>query len=215
MGGALLDHAEPGVVLTVTGHVRDLRLYFNQSVLAAASSVQVTNSAGVAMPTTRPVGDPSDQHIVIVRFGRVLPPGSYRVSWHVVSIDQVPASGAWPLRSRSCPAQRGYPLTANEIGIDRSGSCGERVRRLVPWAGKTVGTRMDLAIDMETIGTSCRGVARMRRPEPAIVGPRIAKFLRQRRPIGNGQFRLDSSGSDTAKWPGGTHGFLKIERVDL
>ena len=95
MGGALLDHAEPGVVLTVTGHVRDLRLYFNQSVLAAASSVQVTNSAGVAIPTTRPVGDPSDQHIVIVRFGRVLPPGSYRVSWHVVSIDQVPASGAY------------------------------------------------------------------------------------------------------------------------
>jgi hypothetical protein len=25
--------------------------------------------------------------------------------------------------------------TTNEIGIDRSGSCGERARRLVPWAG--------------------------------------------------------------------------------
>jgi hypothetical protein len=62
MGGALLDHAEPGVALTVTGQVRDLRLYFNQSVLAAASSVQVTNSAGVAIPTTRPVGASRPTH---------------------------------------------------------------------------------------------------------------------------------------------------------
>src|ERR1700730_10570137 len=68
--------------------------------------------------------------------------------------------------------------TTNEIGIDRSGSCGERAWRLVPWAGKTIGTRMDLAIDMETIGAACRAVARMRRPEPTIVGPRIAKSLR-------------------------------------
>jgi methionine-rich copper-binding protein CopC len=95
MGGALLDHGEPGVGLTVTGPVRELRLYFNQSVLVAASNVQVRNSAGVAIPTTRPVGDPSSEQIVIVRFGRVLPPGTYRVSWHVVSIDQVPASGAY------------------------------------------------------------------------------------------------------------------------
>ena len=95
MGGALLDHGEPGVGLTVTGPVRELRLYFNQSVLVAASNVQVRNSAGGAIPTTRPVGDTSSQQIVIVRFGRVLPPGTYRVSWHVVSIDQVPASGAY------------------------------------------------------------------------------------------------------------------------
>ena len=95
MGGALLAHAEPGVGLTVTGPVRELRLYFDLSVLAAASSVQVTNSAGVAMPTTRPVGDPSNQQIVIVRFGRGLSPGTYKVSWHVVSIDQLPASGAF------------------------------------------------------------------------------------------------------------------------
>jgi hypothetical protein len=32
---------------------------------------------------------------------------------------------------------------------------------------------MDRAMDMETIGAACLGVARMGRPEPAIVGPRI------------------------------------------
>jgi copper resistance protein C len=95
MGGALLAHAEPGVGLTVTGPVRELRLYFDVSVLADASSVEVRNSAGVAIPTTRPVSYPSNQQMVIVRLGRVLSPGTYKVSWHVVSIDQIPASGAY------------------------------------------------------------------------------------------------------------------------
>jgi copper resistance protein C len=93
--GVLLTHAEPGVGLTVTGPVRELRLYFDVSVLADASSVEVRNSAGVAIPTTRPVSDPSNQQMVIVRLGRGLSPGTYKVSWHVVSIDQVPASGAY------------------------------------------------------------------------------------------------------------------------
>ncbi len=93
--GVLLVRAEPGVGLTVTSPVRELRLFFDQGVLAASSSVQVTNSAGVTMPTTKPLGDPSDQQIIIVHFGRVLLPGAYLVSWHVVSIDQRPASGTF------------------------------------------------------------------------------------------------------------------------
>jgi copper resistance protein C len=93
--GVLLVRAEPGVGLTVTGPVRELRLFFDQGALTVSSSVQVTNSAGVAIPTTKPIGDPSDQQIVIVHFGRVLLPGTYRVSWHVVSIDQHPASGTF------------------------------------------------------------------------------------------------------------------------
>jgi copper resistance protein C len=93
--GVLLVRAEPGVGLTVTGPVRELRLYFDQGVLAASSGVQVTNSAGVTVPTTKPIGDASGQQILIVHFGRVLQPGTYRVSWHVVAIDQRPASGTY------------------------------------------------------------------------------------------------------------------------
>jgi hypothetical protein len=37
--GVLLVYAEPGVGLTVTGPVRELRLHFDQGVLAAASRV--------------------------------------------------------------------------------------------------------------------------------------------------------------------------------
>jgi copper resistance protein C len=93
--GVLLVRAEPGVGLTVTSPVRELRLFFDQAVLAASSSVQVTNSAGATIPTTKPTGDPSGEEILIVHFGRVLLPGVYRVSWHVVSVDQRPASGTY------------------------------------------------------------------------------------------------------------------------
>jgi methionine-rich copper-binding protein CopC len=69
MGGAFLDHAVPGVGLTVSDSPRELRLYFTQGVVTAFSSVQVTSSTGARVPASRPVNDPSDQQIVIVRLG--------------------------------------------------------------------------------------------------------------------------------------------------
>jgi methionine-rich copper-binding protein CopC len=95
MRGAILDHAVPGVGLTVSGPVREVRLYFTIGMIAASSSVQIISSTGARVPASRPVNDPSSQDIVIVRLGRALPPGTYGVSWHVVTIDQRQASGAY------------------------------------------------------------------------------------------------------------------------
>ena len=95
MRGAILDHAVPGVGLTVSGPVREVRLYFDLGVIAALSSVQVISSTGAAVAASRPVNGPSDQQLVIVRLKRALPPGTYKVSWHVVTIDQRQASGAY------------------------------------------------------------------------------------------------------------------------
>ena len=95
MRGAFLDHAVPGVGLTVSGPVREVRLYFDLGVLAALSSIQVASSTGAAIAASRPVNDPSSQDIVIVKLKRALPPGTYRVSWHLVTIDQRQASGAY------------------------------------------------------------------------------------------------------------------------
>jgi copper resistance protein C len=75
---AFLDHAVPGVGLTVSGPVRELRLYFNLGVIAAFSSVQVIRPTGAVISASRPVNDPSD-------FKPALPPGTYMVTWHVVS----------------------------------------------------------------------------------------------------------------------------------
>ena len=94
-GGAFLDHAVPGVGLTVSGAVHELRLYFNLGVIAAFTSVEVSSSTGAWVPTSRPFGDSSDQQIVIVGFRHALPPGTYIVSWHVVSVYQRPTSGTF------------------------------------------------------------------------------------------------------------------------
>jgi methionine-rich copper-binding protein CopC len=94
-GGAFPDHAVPGVGLTVSGSPRELRLHFDLGVVADLSSVQVITSTGAAIPVSKPVNDPSDQQIVIVRLGRALPPGTYTVTWHMVSVNKRPTSGTF------------------------------------------------------------------------------------------------------------------------
>jgi copper resistance protein C len=44
---------------------------------------------------SKPVNDPSDQQIVIVRLKGALPPGTYTVSWQAVSIHERPTSGTF------------------------------------------------------------------------------------------------------------------------
>jgi hypothetical protein len=57
---AFLDHAVPGVGLTVSGPVRVLRLYYTQGVVTAFSHVHVVSAAGAQIPVSKPVNDPSD-----------------------------------------------------------------------------------------------------------------------------------------------------------
>jgi copper resistance protein C len=84
---AFLDHAVPGVGMTVTGPVRELRLWYTQGVVTAFSHVHVVSDAGAVIPAGKPVNDPSDQQIVIVHLGRALGPGGYSLTWQVTSVD--------------------------------------------------------------------------------------------------------------------------------
>jgi copper resistance protein C len=95
MGGTFLDHAVPGVGLTVSGSPRELRLYFTQGVVTALSSVQVMSCTGTVIPVSKPFIGSSSREIVIGRLGRALPPGTYTVSWRVVSVYGRPASGTF------------------------------------------------------------------------------------------------------------------------
>jgi methionine-rich copper-binding protein CopC len=92
---AFLDHAVPGVGMTVSGSPHELRLYFTQGVVTAFSGVSVVSSTGASIPASKPVNDPSNQQTLIVRLGRALGPGTYTVSWHVVSVDTHPTSGTF------------------------------------------------------------------------------------------------------------------------
>jgi methionine-rich copper-binding protein CopC len=92
-GGAFIDHAVPGVGVTVSGPVREVRLYFDLGVLAA--SAQVMSSAGTVIPVSKPIINSSGQQTVVIRFGRALPPGTYVVSWHVISVARRSTSGTF------------------------------------------------------------------------------------------------------------------------
>jgi copper resistance protein C len=92
---AFLDHAVPGVGMTVSGPVRELRLYYTQGVVTAFSAVSVTSSTGAAIPASRPVNNPSDQQEVIVRLGRALGPGTYTVTWRALSVDTHTTAGTF------------------------------------------------------------------------------------------------------------------------
>jgi copper resistance protein C len=84
---AFLDHGVPGVGMTVSGPVREIRLYYTQGVVTAFSHVHVVNDAGAVIPTGKLVNDPSDQQTIIVHLGRALGPGGYTLSWQVTSVD--------------------------------------------------------------------------------------------------------------------------------
>ena len=86
-GHAFLDHGVPGVGMTVSSPVREIRLYYTQGVVTAFSHVHVVNDAGAVIPTGKLVNDPSDQQIVIIRLGRALGPGGYSLTWQVTSVD--------------------------------------------------------------------------------------------------------------------------------
>jgi methionine-rich copper-binding protein CopC len=92
---AFLDHGVPGVGMTVSGPVREIRLYYTQGVVTAFSAVSVASSTGGAIPASRPVNDPSDQQIVIVRLGRALGPGTYTVTWRALSVDTHTTTGTF------------------------------------------------------------------------------------------------------------------------
>ncbi|MGH6820473.1 MAG: copper resistance CopC family protein [Methylocella sp.] len=92
-GRAWLDHAVPAVGSTVSGSPRELRFYFTMGVITAFSSVQITSSTGAPVPASRPVNEPYDQQIVIVRFKRALSRGTYTVSWQMISAYGRPSWG--------------------------------------------------------------------------------------------------------------------------
>jgi copper resistance protein C len=90
-----LVRAVPGGGMTVKGSLREIRMWYTHSVVTTFSAVTVTSSTGDAIPTSRPVNDPSDRQIMIVRLGRALGPGTYIVNWRAISIDTHPTTGTF------------------------------------------------------------------------------------------------------------------------
>jgi methionine-rich copper-binding protein CopC len=80
---AFLDHAEPRVGNTVATAPHELKLWFTQKLEQAFSTVEVTDGSGQRVDTGKPRVNDNEMAISL----RVHGPGTYRVNWHVLSVD--------------------------------------------------------------------------------------------------------------------------------
>ena len=90
----MLDHASPAVGGSVPTAPTIVTLWFTQDLEPAFSTVTVTNDAGqrVDLGNARiAAGSPAELQIGL----KPLPPGTYLVSWHVVSVDTHPTQGTF------------------------------------------------------------------------------------------------------------------------
>jgi copper resistance protein C len=91
---AFLDHAIPAVGSSVPASPAAVTLWFTQDLEPAFSDVTVTNDAGQRVDLGNAhaaQGSPAELQIGL----KPLPPGTYTVSWHVVSVDTHPTEGTF------------------------------------------------------------------------------------------------------------------------
>jgi methionine-rich copper-binding protein CopC len=88
---AFLQHAEPGAGAALKAAPRRLALTFSETLEPAFSGVAVTDGSGRSVAAGAVVISGK----AIVAPLRPLPPGRYRVTWHVVSVDTHRTEGAY------------------------------------------------------------------------------------------------------------------------
>jgi methionine-rich copper-binding protein CopC len=86
MAHAFLDHAEPKVGSEVDKAPAEVRIRFTQHVEPAFSGIEVFDSNGNKVDKKDTHPDAQDPSVLIVSVGQ-LSPGTYKVAWHVVSVD--------------------------------------------------------------------------------------------------------------------------------
>ena len=83
---AMLDHASPAVGSTVAAAPKEVLLWFSEQLEPAFSTIEVHDARGAAVQAGTATVDPanhSELHISL----KGLPPGTYKVIWHVLSVD--------------------------------------------------------------------------------------------------------------------------------
>jgi copper resistance protein C len=92
---AQLQKAVPAVGGVVTASPKEIRLNFSEGVEPRFSGVALQAADGHAVGTGAAGLDPADKSILIVPITSTLPPGSYKVIWHVVSVDTHKTQGSF------------------------------------------------------------------------------------------------------------------------
>lgn len=93
---ALLYRADPRVGSTVKAAPREVSLSFSQDLEAAFSTVQVTDASGQRVDEGKPTIEGNVMRVQL----RTISPGTYRVEWHVLSVDTHTTEGRFSFEVR-------------------------------------------------------------------------------------------------------------------
>jgi copper resistance protein C len=88
---AFLDHASPLVGSTVAAAPHEVSLWFTQNLEPAFSGVEVSDAAGARVDQGKPQISGNTMRIGL----KGLSPGTYRVRWHVLSVDTHKTEGSF------------------------------------------------------------------------------------------------------------------------
>jgi methionine-rich copper-binding protein CopC len=91
---AFLDHANPRVGNTVATAPREVTLWFTQNLEPAFSTMTVTDSSGQRVDAGRPSISGNIMRVPL----RAVKAGTYRVAWHVLSVDTHKTEGTFTFR---------------------------------------------------------------------------------------------------------------------
>lgn len=96
---AFLDHSDPAVGSTVPSPPSVMHLWFTQQLEPAFSRATVTDKSGATVNDGAATIDPANKSELDVRL-RPLTPGSYKVKWHVLSVDTHTTEGDFTFNVR-------------------------------------------------------------------------------------------------------------------
>jgi methionine-rich copper-binding protein CopC len=91
---AMLDHANPRVGNTVATAPREVTLWFTQKLEPAFSTMTVTDSSGQRVEAGKPSVSGNVMRVPL----RAVKAGTYRVVWHVLSVDTHKTEGSFNFR---------------------------------------------------------------------------------------------------------------------
>jgi copper resistance protein C len=94
---AFLDHANPRVGNTVRTAPHEVTLWFTQDLEPAFSTVEVSDSSGARVDSGKASVSPSDRKALRIAV-KPLGPGTYKVSWRVLSVDTHTTEGTFTFR---------------------------------------------------------------------------------------------------------------------
>jgi methionine-rich copper-binding protein CopC len=92
---AQLVEASPRVGSSLPASPSEIRLTFSEGVELRLSGIEVADETGHRVRTGPANTAPGNPAVLVVRLSASLPAGTYRVTWHVVSVDSHRTQGSF------------------------------------------------------------------------------------------------------------------------